>query len=507
MLKKLSLDQTKTYEQTIATYEIAKMLVSFVRGRNHYLAVGAEQGDIDTWDDLVIEDEPNHNIHIQIKRQNTYFSNDNCKRDSYTKGDRKGKPRDLSTIDRSMEALAEWLDNSKNNLTTKLFRIELPTQDVQLKNGLNVKHFKELKEVHYKPEVTTVQGLEELEKENTSVKNIYDWLTTWCSFKDWEHILKLLSVLDIKDSGTETDVESRTNELLSEVFITGKIDEVRLKIKSYTCENTTFAGAIKPRNLFYHLKEYLQPNICFWTQYSKKGLKWNISGINDVESNQNIERPEIVVPRVWNNDLSQTLKVNNEPRNGCKMTDSLLRMIIHQTGNSKAHCQNIQSIKSTIDNSIGKTLGILPNDTESLSMTENTEIFTSSESRQLKNISESESCSCDLEKAMNIETWKKVSDLLEKKITEMENKSSASLRDKIEARWQDWYKQLNDNQEVIGILFEKILHPEAEGQNIKGKLRVGPKTAQALADSLFFLLIISISLDPDNTGNWETIQG
>ncbi len=506
MLKKLSLDQTKTYEQTVATYEIAKMLVFFIRGRSHYLAVGAEQGNIDTWDDLVIEDNPNHHIHIQIKKQYMNFSDDNCIRDSYTRGKRMSSLRDLSTIDKPMKALAEWLSNSKNDLKSKVFRIELPTLDIQFKKDLTVRHFKEFQEIHYKPEVTTVQGLEELAQENTNVKRIYNWLTTWCSFKDWEHILKLLSVIKIESHGSETDIKSRTNDILREVFITDKIDEVWSKIRAYTSENTTFTGAIKPRSLFYHLKAYLQPNTCFWTQYSRDRNSWSISGINDVESNQNIERPEVVVPQVWNSDLSQTLKVNNEPRNGCKMTDSLLRMIIHQSGNSKTHCQNIQNIKSTIDNSIGKTLGISPNDTESLSITENTEIFISSESRQLRNSSEGENCSYNLEKAMNIETWTKVSDLLYRKIAEMENQSSTSLRDKIEERWQDWNKQLNVNQEVIGLLFEKILHPEAEGQNIKGKLRVGPKTAQVLADSLFFLLIISISLDPDNTGNWKTIS-
>ncbi len=68
MLKKLKLDQTKIYEQTIATYGIASMLIYFVRGRKHYLSIGAEQGDIDTWDDLVIEKE-NLRIYHQLMNQ------------------------------------------------------------------------------------------------------------------------------------------------------------------------------------------------------------------------------------------------------------------------------------------------------------------------------------------------------------------------------------------------------------------------------------------------------
>ncbi|MBF0410964.1 MAG: hypothetical protein HQM10_26710 [Candidatus Riflebacteria bacterium] len=506
MLRKLSLDQTKIYEQTIATYEIAKMLVSFIKGQSHYLSVGAEQGDVDTWDDLVIQDKANHNIHIQIKRQNTDFSEDSCIRDTYTQHNGTVKLRDLSTIDKSMKALAEWIHNHVNDLKSKEFHIELPTSNIQFKKGLTVRHFKELIEVHYKPDVTTSQGLEQLANLNSKVKDIYYWLTTWCSFSDWDHILKLLSVIKIKDSGTETDIEARTNDLLSEVFSSNSVDSVKLNIKSYISANTTFTGAIQPRNLLYNLKEYLKPNVGAWTQYSKDGSFWNISGINDMETNQDIERPSIVVPQIWGSNLSQGLKVNFEPISGCKITDSLLRMIIHQSGTSNAHCQNKDRIKSTIDHSIGQTLGISQNDTDNISIVENTEIYTSSEFRRLINRSDSDNCSCELEKAMNIETWKKVSDLLDGKIYIMENKSSTSLRDKLEERWVIWRDQLKDNHKAIGILFKSMLHPVAEGQSIKGTFRVGPKTAEMLSESLFLLLIISISLDPDNAGNWNTIS-
>jgi len=506
MLKKLSLDQTKIYEQTIATYEIAKMLVSFIKGQSHCLSIGAEQGDVDTWDDLVIEDKANHNIHIQIKRQNTNFSDDNCIRDTYTQGKRKGQFRDLSPIDKSMKALAGWINDTENDLKSKEFHIELPTSNIQFKNGLAVRHFKEFIEVNYRPDVTTPEGLEVLANNDNSVKRIYEWLTTWCSFSDWEHILKLLSVIEIKDSGSEIDIKDRTNDLLKEVFASDKVDDVRLKIKSYTIENTTFTGAIKPRRLFYQLKEYLQPNVGAWTQYSKEEDFWNISGINDIETNLDVERPSIIVPQIWNSNLLQGLKVNAEPRSSCKITDSLLRMIIHQSGNSNAHCQNRERIESTINDSIGQTLGISQNDTNNISIVENTEIYNSSESRQLTNRSESDSCSRELDKAMNIETWKVVSGLLENKIDELSNCPSTTLRDRFEERWKVWRDQLKDNHEDIGILFKSMLHPVAEGQSIKGLLRVGPKTAQILADSLFLLLIISISLDPDNKGNWNAIS-
>ena len=55
MLAKLRLDQTKKYEQALAAYEIAVMLVDFALGRKHYMRIGSEQGGISKWDDIVIE--------------------------------------------------------------------------------------------------------------------------------------------------------------------------------------------------------------------------------------------------------------------------------------------------------------------------------------------------------------------------------------------------------------------------------------------------------------------
>ena len=506
MLRKLSLDQTKIYEQTIATYEIAKMLVSFIKGRKHYLSIGAEQGDVDTWDDLVIEDNANSYIHYQVKRQNTDFSTHNCTRDTINHRDGTTELRELSTIDKSMKALAVWLDDATNNISSKEFCIELPTSEVKFKKNLSVRNFKEFRQVHYKSDITSVQGLLNLANTDASVQRIFEWLTTWCGFNDWAHILKLLSVLKIQDSGAEIDIESRTNDLLTEVFVNDKVEQVRLKIKSYVIENTTFTGVIKPRALLLILKEYLLPNVGSWTQYKKQDSKWCISGINDIETNTEIERPSLIVPKIWNNDSLQNLKMNVEIGGTCKVTDSLLRMVIHQSGSSNAHCRNREAIKSTIEKRIGGTLGISESDVQIISIVENTEIFDSSDFRQLTNRTEGEDCSCALEKAMDIETWARACRLLEHKIDDMENLSSTTLRDKVEERWSIWRGQLTSDHDAIGSLFRSMVHPTAEGDDIKGKYRVGPKTAPHLADSLYLLLIIAISLDPDNEGNWNTIS-
>jgi hypothetical protein len=88
----------------------------------------------------------------------------------------------------------------------------------------------------------------------------------------------------------------------------------------------------------------------------------------------------------------------------------------------------------------------------------------------------------------------------------MDNSDSTTLQEQIEIRWESWKMQLNNNAHEIGGLLKSMVHPCAEGENINGIFRVGMRTAQLLAESLFHLLIISVVLDPDNNGNWEKIN-
>ena len=71
MLQKLRLNKADKYQLIIATSYISKMLVNFVQGKEHYLDIGCEQGDIPTWDDLVIQSTQGVYEHVQIKRQTT----------------------------------------------------------------------------------------------------------------------------------------------------------------------------------------------------------------------------------------------------------------------------------------------------------------------------------------------------------------------------------------------------------------------------------------------------
>lgn len=504
MLKKLRLDQTKKYEQSIATNEIVKMLVAFVKGKKHHLYIGAEQGDIFKWDDLIIQDEPNSYIHIQVKRQTTDFSRDPIIRDTYKQGTRLGMPRDLSPFDETLKSLADWIkDIDPTTVNQKReFWIVLPEGNTEIKSGLEIRHLKSLCETQIKS-ATTVDKLEQLAEEDSTVKSCYNWLTTWCNFEDWEHILKSLRILKIKTEELESVINNKTEDLLKDIFCTDKVSEIRLKIISYTDENSAYTVAIKPRQLLFKLKDYLLPTIATWTQFEKVDSHWNISGIHDLEFNDKIERPSVVVPSLWKNDKIRDLKINATVNENCKLSESLMHLAIHLKGKVNTYCKNENDWKSYIKNKVGGTIGIDENDLDDLSISENTEIFSTSDIKTIGSRREQENISEELNTEMLAKTWTLVVKDIENKLY---NLGATELRDAVEQRWNIWKPKLENYALDLKNLFQNILHPTSEGEDICGELRIGTKTVKLLASALLLLLVVSVCLDECNDGDWQNIS-
>ncbi|OFY86405.1 MAG: hypothetical protein A3F72_11440 [Bacteroidetes bacterium RIFCSPLOWO2_12_FULL_35_15] len=509
MLAKLRLDQTKKYEQALATCEIANMLVDFIFGRKHYLRVGSEQGGIAKWDDIVIEKEQSSQIHIQAKRQTSDFGDklDECVRNKILSGARKDELRDLSPLDESIKSLADWSkDIDITNVDPKReFWIELPELNTQIKKGLLIRHLKDLCEVQIKPAVTTASGLASQAASETNLKNCFDWLTTWCDFKDWDHILKALQLLKVKNSGTETEIESKTEEKLKEVFISDKVRDVRLKIVSYTNENTTFSGAISPRNLLFELKESLRSDIIAWTQFENSSMQWNISGTQDLEFNSQIERSKVIVPKLWTNVNPSRLKVYAPFNKNCKLSEGLLRIAIHQGGLAMTQFTDKNDWEHNLKSKIGGTLGVSENDTDNLNIIENTEKFLSSENRPLINLANQETDAEELHSNMLLITWEAVKKTIADKIRSINVSHSKELKDAIDVRWGAWVAKLEISPEEQKMLFRNMLHPSAEGNAINGDMRVGLKTVGLLTEGLLLLLIVSVCIDNDGKGDWKKL--
>lgn len=501
MLKKLALDQTKTYEKHLALEEISNMLVCFVQGRPHNLAIGAEQGDVEKWDDLVIQTHNDSLIHVQAKRQTTDFSNDAIERDYYVKGPRKGFPRDLSPFDETIKSLGVATKFKKH--LKKEFWIEIPEGSTEIKADLKIKDLRKLCERHIKS-TTTADDLEKLAKIETSVEKIYKWLTTWCEFSNWNHILNAFKLLKIRTSGLESDIDARTKNNLRYIFKTSEIDRVFLLMDSYLDQNSTFAGAIMPRQLLFLLKEYLISNISKWTLFQTNGSKWEISGIHDLESNQEIERPAIIVPALWldDNQIKRELKIEGACRETCLVSESLIRLSIHHKGSFDTYCSDKNSWENFIIKKTGGTLGITEKDFDDLRMLGGLETTLQSSTKKLTGFDEAENYAEELHKEMNKKTFQLVDCSILNKIRVM---NKGALRTETENRWSAWKNSLENNEEIQGQLFSKILHPQAEGKSISGKLRVGVKTVDLLSEALFLLLVVSVCLGDGNNEKWETV--
>jgi hypothetical protein len=505
MLKKLGLDQTKVYERCLALEEISKMLVSFVNGRPHHLSIGAEQGDIDKWDDLVIENSMGGYIHVQVKRQTTPFSSDSIIRDNYTKGANAGTPRRLSPLDETLKSLGKRINTGEScsKGLQKEFWLEVPEGSILIKDGLEIRNLRNFCQNTIK-DITTADDMIALAHIDSNTNNIYKWLSTWCDFLDWEHILKAFKILKIKTSGLEEDIVARAKNNLSQIFKTTEIEQVRMLILSYLEENTTFAGAIKPRELLYLLKGYLLPNILRWTLFQTDGSSWNVSGIHDLEDNNEIERPSVIVPSLWaaGNPNARSLKIYGDCPENCLVSESLMRLSLHPQGSFDIHCSNKSSWKSLIRIKTGGTLGIARNDLNDSRMLDGLELCLPSEPKKVTTIDAKEELAEKLHNEMQRTTFGFVDSVILNKIREMKR---SDLRTEVESRWISWKPSLESSVEEQRKLFSKILHPKAEGNSISGELRVGPKTVDLLSEAIFLLLVVSVCLGDATNQDWKSV--
>lgn len=219
MNRKLRLDQTKHYEQTIACELLAQMLVSFIEGKDHSLSIGGEQGDIPGWDDFVIERVRNEYTHLQVKRQLTDFSDK--KRQCVRNKNSKNNYYDLSPLDKSMQSLANWIKNREASVSSHDFILVLPIDATLIKNGLEVRHLSDFCTNHIK-ETSTASKLAQLQSTDVTTKNIFNWLNTWCDFEDWQQILDAFLLLKIKMFELEEDIKARSLNVLGRVLMSQK---------------------------------------------------------------------------------------------------------------------------------------------------------------------------------------------------------------------------------------------------------------------------------------------
>jgi hypothetical protein len=503
MLRKQRLNLTQIYEKHLLAEEISKMLEDFVNGRPHYLSIGSEQGDIDGWDDIIIEKSNGGYIYIQAKRNHTDFSNDPIKRGVKTLGKNKDQPMELSPFDSAMEKLGEKIYSARPESE---FRIELPGENISIKNGLSVNQFTSFREDHIK-DVTKADGLSGLAQCDSNTQHIYDWLTTWCDFKDWDHILSVLRVLRIVRTERDTDIEERTKRNLSRIINASDVDQVYRSILGYLDENATITGAIEPRRLLFELQKHIIPKIARWTQFMQDDAQtqWQISGIQDLESVDNIERLEKIIPAFWTKENSYVrhLRIYGNCSEGCKVSTGLMRLAAHPVGAVEIYCSNASGWKNSIRAWTGGTLGTTENDLDDSKIIGVHEPYRHCEYRTLVSIDEKEEFSTQMHNEMYKVIFIDINNEVVKKISEMQ---SGTLRTEMESRWTEWKLSLENDVEEQRRLFSKMLHPNAEGGTVSGEIRVGLKTVPLLSEAIYQLLVLSVCLGDDDNQKWMSVE-
>lgn len=502
MLAKLRLDQTAVYEQAIAAYEISKMLCAFVEGRKHIMCIGAEQGDIPGWDDFVIQDCLSAFTHLQIKRQQTDFAPlNNCNRNGAV---------ELTPLDRSMLSLANWVSTYDPAVNSNIyhFRLCLPHEGPAIKRNLEIRNFRDFMTLHINA-TTTTQGLYNLQhvaNDGTAI-NLYNWLTTWCGFNDWDHIRKALQRLQIIAYRTELDIDLDSTNELSRVF--REPANVLSLIKTYTQENSAYTGSISPRQLLFELKDHLLDNQRTWTQIDNIDNRWQISGIHDLESDTEIERPSKIIPQLWSNERIRNLNINvtNVSTSLGPIHEGIFQLALHLQGTVNASCVNWDGWKACLEGKLGGTIGDKEDDMDTLTISNYNDPYYITGGSLMNSNREQETFAKAMVTEMIKVTWRMVSEKISWRISQMEIRQSQVLRDTVEARWHNWQEAINNDESILTTLLKNIVHPKAEGEEILGCLRIGPKTKLLIADALFTCLLISVALDPSDSGIMKAEDG
>ncbi|WP_346909442.1 ABC-three component system protein [Faecalicatena orotica] len=505
MQKKLSLDKTKIYEKSFALEQISKMLVEFTKGLPHVLQIGTEQGDIPVWDDFVMTDSDLSTIYVQIKRQTTDFcsdiKNEKVVRDNYIKGKLKDQPRELNVFDKTICALAKATLNDCHNKDQ--FWICLPEAHVHIKKEITIRELR-----NFKDSITSVTkgtDMENLASIDKQIKNVYLWLTTWCEFDDWNHIVKAFKLLCIKTIGYETELRNRAEEKLKDIFIASEIDTVCSILLAFMDSNSTYAGAFAPKDLLIHLKKYMLPDIATWTLFKAEDTSWLVSGMNDLTGG-NLEDPLKVVEASWGRAVTHrcNLKIIGIGSKRCKITRSLMRLSLHQEGIKATLSSNPDVWNGSLRESVGGTLGASESDLANLNVMPAGDDFGNNlNCQELKSLSDKEEYALALETEM----YKVTLDSVNLKMCDkLEHMKASELRDKLETCWNEWYEKLGRDVECQKEFFDGILHPNSEGKAILGELRVGRKTVGIIVEALFLTMVVVITFGDKEEYSWMQLN-
>ncbi|WP_146038493.1 MULTISPECIES: ABC-three component system protein [unclassified Pseudomonas] len=503
MLKKLRLKRSDNYDCHVATYHMARMVVEYIKCEEHPLSLGSEQG-LDHWDDLVIENNDGSLKYLQVKRQTSNFSAYKTTRGNKTKGDEEGKPQDLSALDDAFKALSSFYEIiAKHALCTKTFTLVLPYGNIEIKKGLDVKSLSELCEECRKSSATA-NGLKT--RADGKTKQIIEWMKSWCGFQSIDQIFFVLRKITVELLGDERSVNDLTELALSQCF--DKANEVRTKIYNHLHLNATDIGAVCPKHITPLVIQHLKNRQPFWAFYQQqKGyVGWNVDGLNFGRGFE----PSSYVDALWNDGSNDSvLIVNNSVEFTKKLLTnnplirSLFRLALHLPRTSTAEFPNANIGLEVARSAINGTFGTAKNDFGKGGITwrDGIRSLASTSTRVLTDSDDMEVEARHLSEKMYEFTWQAIIDSVNARLGDL----TGGLGSATQSLWNSWVVNLNSSLADRNKFLENILSIHAEPKTIVTELRIGLSTVDLVAESIWFLLIVSVALGGSHA-KWDSIN-
>ncbi|NMU88748.1 hypothetical protein HGQ98_02455 [Achromobacter ruhlandii] len=510
MIRRFRLEQKSHYERLVIAQRLSDMLDKFLDGRRAPIAIGAEQGGIEEWDDVVILHSPVSYEHLQVKRQASDFCTKNPDKTKHrTKAPKEGssatEPTD-SVIDKAFASLAKHAGlGTFDTLPDRQFQLTLMGAHLQIKKDLTVDHLDALCKL-CRQEGLDLDAL--ANRKDGPTERTYLWLTTWCGFKDWAQIRDTLRRVTIVCVGNDATLEQRSAESLGRHFTDPKRTLERLI--TYITDETSDVSALGCHAVVRALKDELRKDVQTWVQYQlgdevlPAGRPWSFAGTYDLGGTTS--RPaQGVVTHMWSVEPgSRKLRIYAPytPPVGATFTlpSALLRMALHLPNGSLGLMLDEPTWRSSVGHEVGHTLGCTESDLNNLPWFENPERLACAADRALETQGAARAEADALASAMDEVVWEHLVQGVSEKLGAIVD---SALANAMETVWLGWSARFAEHPESRRKFLEQLLYPETEGKNAKHALRLGPRTLDLLVTAVETLLLVAVGVG-ESGSDWTS---
>lgn len=528
MIRRFRLEQKGRYEKLVIAQRLSDMVDKYLDGCPAPLLIGAEQGGIGEWDDVVIFHADEHFEHFQIKRQTTPFSDKHIDKADYIRsykpragGKASASPTPVvppdstidSELDKAMKSLSAWsLNPQSKQPPVRAFSLILLGLEVVIKGKSS--DFITANHLHEFCRLCKQDGLDLAalsSRADTPTQNVYKWLTTWCGFTDWDHVRQTMRALTIHAVGSEENLEDRACEALGRHFNDPRA--TLEKLVGYISTSTTDVNAISCHAMVSNLNDARRSDAETWTQYLMKkspaGSSWMVAGTHNLNGTTSLPpaHPAMeVVAHHWaagGNNRRLRLHATYCPPtpNTVALPSAILRLALHLKSGSHCLLLGERLWRQGAGYELGRTLGISENDLDELPWIDNSEALPCASGRELSTILQTRDESSALHTAMNDLVWEQLQDRI---TTRLNSVSDMPLLAALEPKWRSWAAELTTDAAARESLFEQLMYPKTEGLDGKHALRIGPRTADIMETAILMLLLVCVAIGNDE-GNWREI--